>query len=69
MMRQWAQDPVVTAECVRLQQDLDAERRIYEALDVTAQALDRTAQHQAGMWYTIYNMHLMTGCLVDIPKL
>ncbi|KAI0240276.1 Protein NLRC5 [Lamellibrachia satsuma] len=44
VMRQWARDPVVTAECVRLQQDLDAERQRYRALDLTVQALDVTVQ-------------------------
>ena len=44
VMRQWARDPVVTAECVRLQQDLDAERQRYRALDLTVQTLDGTVQ-------------------------
>ncbi|KAI0217299.1 hypothetical protein LSAT2_030846, partial [Lamellibrachia satsuma] len=47
VMRQWARDPVVTAECVRLKHDLDAEGQIYEELGVTVHALDRTAQRQA----------------------
>ena len=49
VMRQWARDPVVTAECVRLQQDLDAERQRYRALDLTVQALDVTVQGLDGM--------------------
>ncbi|KAI0224097.1 hypothetical protein LSAT2_024892 [Lamellibrachia satsuma] len=44
VMRQWARDPVVTAECVRLQHDLDAERQRYRGLDTTVQALDVTMQ-------------------------
>ena len=61
VMRQWARDPVVTAECVRLQQDLDAERQRYRALDTTTQDHEQRLQSHTGMCYTIYNIHLMTG--------
>ena len=39
LMRQWARDPVVTAEFVRLKQQLNTERQRYSALDGTVQAL------------------------------
>ena len=39
LMRKWARDPFVTAECARLQQQLNAERQRYGALDGTVQAL------------------------------
>ncbi|KAI0231995.1 hypothetical protein LSAT2_017662 [Lamellibrachia satsuma] len=42
VMRQWARDPVVTAECTRLKQLLDAERQRYSGLDLTVQALGGT---------------------------
>ena len=44
VMGQWAQDPVVTAESVRLQQLLDIERQRYISLDGTVQVLDGTVQ-------------------------
>ncbi|KAI0213682.1 hypothetical protein LSAT2_001256 [Lamellibrachia satsuma] len=53
VMRQCARDPVVTAECVRLQQDLDAERQRYRALDLTVQALDVTVQGLDGTVQTL----------------
>ena len=44
LMRQWARDPVVTAECVRLQQQLNVERQRYIALDGTVQVLGQSVQ-------------------------
>ena len=44
LMRQWARVPLVTAECVRLQQQLSVERQRNTALDGTVQALGLSVQ-------------------------
>ena len=69
VMRQWAQDPVVTAECTRLNQLLDAERQRYSALDLMVQALDQHQQSQAGTGSTIFNNHFVSCFSVNVTQL
>ena len=69
VMRQWAQDPVVTAECTRLNQLLDAERQRCGALDLMVQALDQHQQIQAGTGSTIFNNHFVSCFSVNVTQL
>ena len=55
VMRQWAQDPVVTAESVRLQQLLDVERQRYISLDGTVQVLTQSVQ---GLYATMQALYM-----------
>ncbi|KAI0211446.1 Protein mono-ADP-ribosyltransferase PARP6 [Lamellibrachia satsuma] len=47
VMRQWARNPMVTAKCVHLQLQLDAEKQRYTSLDLIVPDLDRTVQETA----------------------
>ena len=49
VMRRLARDPVVTAECTRLKQQLDAEKQRYSALDLMVQDHERRLRAQESM--------------------
>ena len=59
VMRQWARNPMVTAKCIHLQRQLDAERQRYTSLDLIVPDLDRTVQETAGMGCKIYKIHFV----------